>query len=210
LEHASPHAVIGVEPSDGFLNLAKQTLGDRARLLVGDATTLPLPAGTADVVVSGLVLNFVPDTRAALEEMGRVATPGATIAAYVWDYSDKMEVLRLFWDAAVALDAAAALLHEGARFPVCRPGALRAEFEAAGLADVEVVALDATAEFASFDDYWRPFLGGQGPAPSYLTSLSEQRRWELRDSLRARVARTDDQPIALAARCWAVRGTKRA
>src|SRR5262249_27118873 len=135
-----------------FLSLAKQMLGGRAQFVAGSATALPLPSAAADFVVSGLVLNFVADTRAALVEMARVANPRGTVGAYVWDYADRMEIIRLFWDAAVSLDAAAAPLHEGARFPLCHPDALRGAFEGAGFAGVEVVALDATAEFASFHE----------------------------------------------------------
>ena len=77
-----------------------------------------------DVAVAGLVLNFVPDPATAAAEMRRAVRVGGTVAAYVWDYADGMQLLRRFWDAAVTLDPAAQELDEGRRFPLCRPEAL--------------------------------------------------------------------------------------
>lgn len=208
LEQCAPARLVGVEPSDGFRQLAMQELGDRAEFRSGKAAELPLVNASCDMVVSGLVLNFVPDIRAALLEMIRVAAPGGTVAAYVWDYAEGMEVIRQFWDAAELLDPAAAGLHEGARFPVCNPGALQSAFEDVGLTQVAVAPLDLIAEFTDFDDYWQPFLGGQGPAPAYVTSLPEDRRALLRDSLRSRLS-PGNGVVRLGARAWAVRGARR-
>jgi SAM-dependent methyltransferase len=203
----SPGSLAGAEPSEGFLKTARQNLGGRADLRSGSATALPFGDGAFDAVVSGLVLNFVPDPRAALAEMARVTRPGGTLAAYVWDYAGKMELMRAFWDAAVALDPAAAALDEGLRFPLCRPEALAQLFTSAGLQEVATVALDVPTPFASFDDYWQPFLGGQGPAPAYAMSLDEAAKARLRERLRRSLPARPDGSIALTARAWAVRAT---
>jgi len=166
LERCSPRSVTCVEPSEGFLETARKNLSGRATLHLGSATSIPLGDASVDVVVSGLVLNFIPDQRAALNEMARVAGVGGTIGAYVWDYAGKMEFMRLFWDAAVELDAKAASLDEGTRFPVCHPDELEKLFASAGLEQVRVEAVDITTRFSGLADYWRPFLGGQGPAPA--------------------------------------------
>ncbi|HKC12044.1 MAG TPA: class I SAM-dependent methyltransferase, partial [Vicinamibacteria bacterium] len=100
LERCSPSSVFGVEPSEFFLARAKEQLAPRAALHRGSASQIPLEAASVDVTVSGLVLNFVPDAQAALKEMARVTVGGGTIAAYVWDYAGKMELMRLFWDSA--------------------------------------------------------------------------------------------------------------
>jgi SAM-dependent methyltransferase len=168
---------------------------------------IPLDAGTCDVVVSGLVLNFVRDLPAALAEMRRVTVPGGTLAAYVWDYAEGMELIRTFWDAAVSLDPAAATLHEGARFPLCQPSALKAAFEQAGLTQVDTTALDLEARFVDFEDYWQPFLGGQGPAPAYAMSLSEGRRVALKAKLESAMPLAAGGGLSLRARAWAARGT---
>ena len=122
----------------------------------------------------------------------------------IWDYADGMEIIRAFWDVAVSLDPAAAPLHEGSRFPLCEPSALKAAFEFAGLTEVETAPLQVTAAFADFDDYWRPFLGGQGPAPAYAMSLPEAQRASLRDQLKSALPQAADGAISLRARAWAV------
>jgi SAM-dependent methyltransferase len=208
LAHARPAAVSGVEPSEGFLATAAQRLGDRVRLHPGSAAQIPLPDGSVDVTVSGLVLNFTPDAAAALAEMRRVTLTGGTVAAYVWDYADGMQLMRRFWDAAVALDERAVALDEGARFPLCRREALTALFDAAGLQRVHTAALEIETRFADFDDYWQPFLGGQGPAPAYAMSLDDAARARLRERLRASLPVQADGAIALTARAWAVKGVR--
>lgn len=209
VDRCSPSSVAGVEPSEGFLGTAKENLAGRAELRQGSATSIPLGDASVDVAVSGLVLNFVPDQRAALAEMSRVTGPGGTIAAYVWDYAGKMELMRIFWDAAVELDRDAAKLDEGVRFPLCRAEPLAQLFAGAGLRAVEVEPLDIPTPFADFDDYWQPFLGGQGPAPAYAMSLDEAARSRLRDRVRERLPIATDGSISLTARAWAARGTSR-
>jgi SAM-dependent methyltransferase len=206
-EQCAPRALAGVEPSEGFLKTARERLGAHADLRPGNAASLPFPDGTFDVVVSGLVLNFVPDAGAALVEMRRVGRDGACIAAYVWDYAGKMELMRAFWDAAADLDPRARSLDEGLRFPLCRPEALARTFTAAGLRDVTTEAIDIATPFSSFEDYWEPFLGAQGPAPAYAMSLDEEARARLRERLRERLPSRADGSLELTARAWAVRAT---
>jgi hypothetical protein len=116
-----------------------------------------------------------------------------------------MELMRLFWDAAVLLDPGAAGLDQAVRFPLCRPEALAVLFGGAGLSPVEVTAIDIATPFPSFEDYWRPLLGGQGPAPRYVVALDEPARTRLRDRLREVIPRRADGSISLTARAWAVR-----
>jgi SAM-dependent methyltransferase len=184
--------VVGVDPSRGFL-------AGRTDVVVGDARALPFPDDRFDVVVSGLAMNFVPDTAAAVAEQVRVAAPGATVAAYVWDYADGMTMMRHFWDVALELDPAAP--DEGRLFPLCRPDGLRAAWEGAGLTGVTVAPVEVPTVFADFDEYWQPFLGGTGAAPAYLASLPADQQAEIRERLRTRL--TD---LRLTARAWAVRG----
>ncbi len=207
LDGCAPSSVTGVEPSAGFLKTAGEQLQARVALSQGAATAIPLPDACVDVVVSGLVLNFVPDQPAALTEMSRVAVKGGIVAGYVWDYAGRMELMRQFWDAAAALDPAAAGLDEGVRFPICRPAALEELFAAAGLENIQVTGLEITTCFADFDDYWEPFLGGQGPAPAFVVSLAAPSRDRLRERLRTQLPVAADGSISLVARAWAVRAT---
>jgi len=208
-EHCAPKRLVGIDPSAGFLELARRRLADRtAELRQAGAQDLPFAAGEFDRVVSGLVLNFIPDQARAMAEIVRVTRPGGEVALYVWDYADKMELMRRFWDAAVALDPHARELDEGTRFPVCRPEPLRRLFQAAGLGAVDSRPIDVPTRFRDFDDYWTPFLGGQGPAPGYCMSLTEAARAALRERLRASLPTEPDGSIRLVARAWAVRGRK--
>jgi hypothetical protein len=152
------------------------------------------------------VLNFILDLVDALRDMRRIAVPGATVAAYVWDYAIRMQLIRTFWDAVVALDPAAQSLDEAVRFPICAPGPLAAAFQAAGLSAVETEAIEVPTVFADFDDYWTPFLRATGPAPGYVASLDDDATTALRDRLRSNLPTEPDGSIRLIARAWAVRG----
>lgn len=205
LDTQNPTSLDGVEPSPGFIRAATQRLGDRATLHQAPAEELPLTDGSADVVVSGLVLNFIPDLTTALAEMKRVAL-GGIVGAYVWDYSGGMDMLRLFWEAADEVDPGAGI-DEGRRFPLCRPGALLAAFSNAGLDDPEVIPLQIATPFANFDALWTPFTGGQGAGPSYLVSLDPKKQAVLKESMRDRIQPDTDGSISLFARAWAIRAS---
>lgn len=202
-----PTRVVGVDPSVGYLADAGRNAPDpRAEFRVGTASAIPAADGEFDGVVSALLLNFVPDPLEALTEMTRVARAGALIAGYVWDYAGAMDLLRFFWDAATELDPEAAALDEGRRFPLCQPDPLLQLFRSAGLDGVHVHPIEVPTVFADFDDVWRPFLGGQGPAPAYCADLDPDRRRELRENLRARLPHEASGAIRLRARAWAVCG----
>lgn len=206
LELAAPVRIKGIDKSEAFVGLARQTIhDDRASFDVGDAQALPEASASYDAVVSGLVLNFVPKPELAAGEMLRVAKPGAVVGAYVWDYAGKMDLMRHFWDAAAALDTGAAAFQEGSRFTLCHPEPLAELFDRAGFDDVVVQAVDIDTVFRDFDDYWSPFLGGQGPAPTYAVSLPEEARAALRERIRAGLPVAPDGSIPLKARAWAVR-----
>jgi len=207
---ASPARLNALDASPPYLAQARQHLsGTNARVLLGLAQQMPLRSQCFDAVVSGLALNFVPVPDEAIAEMARVARPGGIVAAYVWDYARGMQLMRCFWDAAVALDPPAAALDEGTRFSMCHPDRLEALFRASGgLDEVESRAIDIPTRFVDFDDYWSPFLGAQGPAPGYAMSLNEERRARLRDRIRRALPIAADGSIALTARAWAVRGRR--
>ena len=207
IEIADPRGVVGVDPSQRFLTNAKAANRDsRVVFLDGEAEELPIEDVSADAVVSGLVLNFIPDPQAGIREMRRVTRPEGVIAAYVWDYAGEMQLMRRFWDAAVELDPAAAELDEGRRFTITRPEALQAAFAGAGLRDVEVVGIEIPTVFRDFNDYWGPFLSGVAPAPAYAMSLSPGAQERLRARLEETLPVDPEGTISLVARAWAVRG----
>ena len=209
LDICDPQAVKGIDRSDGFVSYARANVIDpHTTFEVGDAQSLPVDSETYDAAVSGLVLNFVPAPEKMISEVKRAVIKDGVIAVYVWDYAGKMQMMRQFWDAALALDPAVADLDESPRFPICNPNALQALFQGLGLKQVETRAIDVETHFKDFDDYWNPFLGGQGPAPTYAMSLSEEKRIKLRDRIRANLPIAADGSIPLIARAWAARGVK--
>jgi SAM-dependent methyltransferase len=204
---AAPRRLRAYDLSAGFLATARQYVTDtRVVFEQSDATSLPEPDGVSHATVSGLMLNFVPEPLRAIAEMRRVTVPGGTVGVYVWDYAGEMQLMRIFWDAAVELDPRAGELDEGLRFPLCKPGPLRELFASAGLQAIQTRAIDVPTDFENFDDYWEPFLGGQGPAPGYVNSLETPRRAELESLLRERLPIQRDGSIHLVARAWAIRG----
>ena len=200
--------VTGVDPSSAYVKFAQsKSPNDRVTFQVGDAQALQLPPAAFDKTVSLLVMNFIPDSTKALREMTRVTKPGGVVAAAVWDYGDGMQMLRVFWDEAVALDPAIAKRDER-NMPLCRRGELAALWKANGLQQVDEQALTIDMAFKSFDDFWKPFLGGQGPAGAYAVSLPEPKRAALEAALRKRLlGAKPDGPFTLQGRVWAVRGT---
>lgn len=209
LHLAEPRRLKGIDRSATFIAHSRtHILDDRVSFETADAQALPDAADSYDAVVSGLVLNFIPQPDLTVSEMKRVAKPGGVVAAYVWDYAGKMQLIRHFFDAAAALDPKAADLDEGRRFPLCQPKPLAELFDHAGLHEVSVRAIDVPTVFVDFNDYWSPFLGGQGPAPGYCMSLSEDKRAALRERIRAGLPISRDGSISMVARAWAVRGEK--
>jgi SAM-dependent methyltransferase len=207
LQSCAPAKVVGVDSSEGFVTHARAHITDaRAEFRIGDARALPVANHEFDAAVSGLVLNFVPDQLKVVTEMRRATRPGGKIAVYVWDYAGEMQLIRRFWDAAIALNPDARELDEALRFPGCRPGPLHELFASAGLHDIATQAIDVPTVFENFDDYWSPFLGGQGPAPGYCMSLPQPDRSALRERLQSSLTAGRDGKIHLIARAWAVQG----
>lgn len=206
LERCGPRSVTGIDPSPGFVAHARETTRDpRATFLVGDAQALPVGPAASDLVVSALMLNFVPDRLKALAEMKRAARSNGRVCFYVWDYpGGGVEFMRAFWTVAVSLDPAAADLAEDRRFPFCTPSALTGLARDAGLARVACEAIEAPTMFRDFGDFWRPFTLGTGPAPGYCASLAPEKRERLRETLQEHLQVDEAGAITLKARAWAV------
>lgn len=200
--------VVGIDPSPAFVAGARARIPDRrASFAVGDAQRLAFPDGAFDAAVAMLVLNFVPDPSLAVAEMCRVTSEDGLVAACVWDYGGGMTMMNRFWEAAVALDPAAASSHEaGMRF--AHAGELGDAWRAAGLEKIREEPLEIRMRFTSFDDYWQPFLGGVGPSGAYVASISPDRRQALEAKLRAELwENRPETSRTLTARAWAVVGT---
>jgi SAM-dependent methyltransferase len=208
--HAEPASVVGCDPAEPLLEFARGHARDpRVSFVAAGTGSLPRRPDGYGSVSSLLALNFFPDAESALREMRSVAAAQGTVSACVWDYREGMEPLRRFWDAVAAVDPKARDLDEGTRFPLCHREALTDLFHRVGLDEVRCEPVVIPTAFASFDDYWKPLLGGTGPAPTYVASLDADRRELLARQLDATLPRGPGGTILLTARGWAVRGTVR-
>jgi len=147
----------------------------------GRAEAIPFEDAAFDRVLAQLVLHFVTDAARSVAEFRRVLRPDGVAAACVWDFAGGMEMLRLFWDAALALDPDAPDEARTLRFG--RPGEIAELLVVAGFTDVTDVTLGVTSTYVDFDELWSGFLAGIGPAGSYCVGLPQTRRAALRDEL---------------------------
>lgn len=207
LERGSAVRVTGVDASENFIRICRENIdGDKAKLQQSDAQDLPFPDDSFDKCASLLVMNFIPNPALAVNEMKRVVRSGGTIAAAVWDYGEGMEMLRILWDEAAAMDENAVAKHER-NMPLCKKGELAALWSQCGLNEVRNSALSIEMHFSSFEDYWAPFFSGIGPSGSYVCGLEKDAQAKLRDRLLQTLAGGDAQKtLKLKARAWAVRG----
>jgi SAM-dependent methyltransferase len=208
LAAAAPSSrIVGIDPAASYVALAQASQGGaRVRFQVGDAQQMDFEAASFDRTLSLLVVNFIPDAHSAVDEMKRVTRPGGTVVAAVWDYGQGMEMLRVFWDEALAVTPADSRKDER-HMPFCRRGDLAALWRQHALLDVVEEGLTIETRFASFADYWAPFLEKQGPAGAHVAALPGRQRGELEKRLRTRLlGEGPDRAFVLTARAWAVRG----
>jgi len=206
--HSPPSSLVGCDPTPGFVSYARASVTDcPAAFVVAGVENLPGRDGGFDIIVSGLVLNFLPEPlHDAVRSMMERLHTSATLAAYVWDYAAGIQFLRTFWDEVALVDPASSRLDEALRFPICHPDRLAGLWRQAGLAAVETTSLEIDTTFRSFDDFWSPFLTGTGPAPAYLAGLDAARQSQLVSRLRERLGSSTGGSIHLQARAYAVRG----
>ena len=203
------HSVVGIDYSEAYVEFARRHIGD-ARITIdhGDACALPYADGTFDRALAMLSLHFIPENERAVAEMRRVTRPGGVVAGAVWNLRGGGVSQRMFWDTAAAIDPAAIAVrgrHFGA--PLTGPGEMAALWTKLGLREVEQTSLAVTFDHQSFEDYWHPFLSGEGSVGSYVASLSNAARSRLEEQLRlAYQAGGSDGPRSFLSAAWACRG----
>ncbi len=201
--------VIGADLAPPFIAYAQsRRSGDRPTFEVGDACALKYQDGRFAGVTAHLLFLFIPKPQIALREMRRVTRPGGTVAAVVWDSRGGLVFQRMLWDTAVAIDPDARAVRDSLfANPVAIPGGLAGFFREAGLVDVEEQSLTIRMDYANFEDYWQPFLGGQGPVGTYFANLSPALKARIKEAVRdAYCSGAPDGPRSLTASAWAVQG----
>jgi SAM-dependent methyltransferase len=192
-------AVAAVDPSEPFVDAARAR-HPRVDVRLASAEDLPFADDTFDATFAQLVVHFMKDPVAGLTEMARVTRADGVVAACVWDFAGERAPISAFWRAARDLDPGV----EGeSGLAGSRPGHLSELFRAAGLGDVEEMAIPASAAYASLDEWWEPFTLGVGPAGSYARTLADVELSALRERSRRLLP---EAPFSLTAYAWAARG----
>lgn len=203
VRRVGPERVAGCDPTPGFLAACRER-HPGADLREGRAEALPFDDQTFDIAYAQLVLHFVSDAPRAARELRRVVRPGGRVAVCVWDFEGGMEMLRMFWDAAVSLDEAAPDELHALRFG--RSGELRALLTDAGLQQTTEQKLTVSSGYADFDELWSTLLLGIGPAGSYAVAQSAERQAALKAAYRKRIG-SPTGPFTLQAVARAAVGT---
>jgi SAM-dependent methyltransferase len=201
--------IYGIDLSASYIEHAKgKNTGSGFQFQVGDACALPFGDQEFDHSLSMLVLQFVPQPEMAINEMRRVTRSGGTVAAAVWDSRGGVIWSRMFWDTAAMLDPEAGIRRAKSFVrPVALPGGLERAWKTAGFTEVVEDMLTIRMDFTSFEDYWAPMEGKDGPVADYVSALAPDRKELLRDKVRlAYVDGESDGPRSYAAIAWAVKG----
>ena len=177
-------SVAACDPSPPFVAESAASFPD-VNVRLAAAERLPYDDSQFDVALAQLVLHFVTNAEAAASEMRRVVRPGGLVAACMWDSENEMDMLRHFWDAAVAIDPDVSFGARELRFG--GPGEIVALLEGVGCVDAAESTLAVSSVYADFDELWGGFLAGIGPAGAYCVSLDEPRRGALRSNFFERV-----------------------
>lgn len=192
-------SLTAIDPSPPFIRAVRERY-PQVDAREGVAEDLPFADGAFDVVLSQLVVQFLPDPLAGLRQMRRVTRRGGVVAATVWDFEGRKSPLSVFWSVARELDPR---IQDEAVQPGARREGLRELFDTAGLGDIAGDALEAMMEYRGFDEWWAPYAGGVGPAGSYVSGLAPDHQLELRERCKARLP---SGAFSVAVRAWAVRG----
>jgi SAM-dependent methyltransferase len=200
--------VVGVDLAAPFIDYARsRSSANEPQFEVGDACALPYTGGRFAGVAAQFVLMFIPRPELALNEMVRVARPGGTLVAALWDLRGGLVFERILWDTAVAIDPGARAVRDW-RFnaPTVLPDGLPRLFRHAGLEDIERASLTVRTDFADFEDYWQPLQGGQGPVGQYFRKLTPELKTRIKDAVHdAYCSGAADGERSFTATAWAVR-----
>lgn len=192
-------AVGAVDPSASFVAAARDRLPGLDVRQAG-AEDLPWADDSFDVVAASLVVHFMRDPVAGLREMGRVARPGGTVAATVWDHAGDRGPISTFWRAVRSLDPAAP---DESDLAGARAGHLAALFGSAGLDVIWDTVLAVRVRYDSPEQWWEPYTLGVGPAGAYVAGLAGPQREALRRRCRELLP---PGPFDIDASAWCVIG----
>lgn len=202
LNTCTPASVCAVDPAQSQIEHAsRQPVGQRAEFRVADAQALPFADAAFDVVVTALVINFIPDKPRAISEMRRVARAGGIVAGYVWDFAEELSPSGPFRRGMRCFGAEVAPL-PGAN--ESRLAALRALFEQAGLHAITTTTIDVSLPYTDFDDFWQAQTTRYSPTTRMVEAMTTKERGRLMEAVRAEVPVRADGTVEYFARANAI------
>jgi len=203
LDTSSPVQVFAIDAAAAQIDYARlKPAARRATFQVGDAQALAFPDSSFDVVVSALVINFIPDRSAALAEMRRVARNGGVVAGFVWDFGKELSPsgpFRLGMHEVVA-DLAALPGTEDSSVD-----ALRSLFARAGLDEIATRTIEVTVSFPDFNAFWLAQTPSYSPMTKIIAAMTSSERARLTEAVRAQVPIGRDGSIEYPARANAIK-----
>ena len=192
-------SVSAVDPSEPFVAAVRERLPG-VTVERASAEPLPFPDRSFDAAMAQLVVHFMADPVGGLREMARVTQPQGVVAACVWDHAGDKGPLAAFWQAARVLDPG---VPDESQLAGAREGHLAELLSAAGLREIESTILTVRVEHPTFEDWWKPFTLGVGPAGAFTAALDADRQARLRELCQERLP---NEPIVVSAGAWAAKG----
>jgi ubiquinone/menaquinone biosynthesis C-methylase UbiE len=202
----APASLVCIDPAPAQIDFARKQF-PKLDFRVGDAMAMPLADGEFDVVVSALVIHFIPDRAKAFAEMKRVARPGGIIAGYLWERTATTD----FAPYAPMFRGVQQISGEAMRSPLvpeATPEGMQASLRAAGFGDIAVTRIEASQGFKDFDDFWETNTFTFHPVGKSVAQLDDARRAKLRDHMRSTLPIAKDGSITYPARTVAFKARK--
>ncbi len=210
LSQATPNRIVGIDPSPQQVAHAQKTMTvPQADFRIGTAIDLPFGDDEFDVVVSALVIHFVPDRSKAFREMLRVTKRGGIVAGYTWRKSPTI-VDAPYGPLARAVIDVAGDVKSSATVPEAMPDGMRAALAAESYGDIEIATIEASQTFSDFEDYWSSQTGTfQHPVAKSVAALSDGDRERVRENVRAALRPASDGSVTYSSRATAFKARKR-
>jgi ubiquinone/menaquinone biosynthesis C-methylase UbiE len=188
--------VAAIDPAEQFVSSCLEH-NPGADVRQGVAEELPWEDDTFDASLSCLVIAFMRDPDAGMRQMARVTKPGGRVGVCMWDIAGgRMTMLRMFWS---AMKAVKPDVEDERQRAGTSEGDIAERLERAGLHDVAGGALEVSADYTDFNDFWEPFTFGVGPAGKTFANLEDEDKAVVREAIRGELP---DGPFSLDARSW--------
>jgi ubiquinone/menaquinone biosynthesis C-methylase UbiE len=194
--------VAAADPSPPFVDAVRGHLPD-VDARVAPAEELPWADESFDAALAQLVVAFMRDAPAGVQEMRRILRPGGTLAVCMWDRQG-MEMLAAVARAQRAL---------GSETPTAEARVMyRSQEEIEGLfgggfEGVHTELIETDGSYVDYEEFWSALGGGAGPAGAWLQTLDPEQREAARVEIHRQLGKPDG-PFSLTAKAWATRATR--